>query len=437
MQTVLTDGLKQGSRSNQQLSKRHSRQFLICPIFLTICILYNIFMKWASAVSEHSELETGIAEAAHTIRKRFGDSRADLLVVFVSSHHYRQYDQVPSIAMKYFPEALLIGCSAGAVIGDGHEIEGRPAVSLTAAYLPDVQLMPIRVESALLPSSEACVQEWEELIHVPATHQPDFLLLPDPYTFDAERLLAGLDKAYPSSHKVGGLVSGAGAGKANALFLGHRVHYSGAIGLALTGNIAIDTLVSQGCRPIGAPMFVTRYHGNAIDELDGRSPLLVLKDLYKQLRPSERHLFSDALFLGVVMDRNKQVYGGGDFLIRNIAGIDSDTGSLIVAAHLTDQEIVQFHVRDAQSSTEDLDVVLKRYCHHEETLQAEGTLLFSCIGRGERFFGCTDHDTDMVRRYLGTVPVGGFFCNGEIGQVKGETFLHGFTSSFGIFKRRH
>jgi len=394
-------------------------------------------MKWASAVSEHSELETGIAEAARIIRNRFGDDKVDLLIVFVSSHHHQHYDKVPANIMQHFPEALLIGCSAGGVIGDGHEIEGRAAVSLTAAHLPDVELVPIRVESALLPSAEARVEEWEELIHVPAKHEPDFILLPDPYTFDAERLLAGLDKAYPASHKVGGLASGAGAGGPHALFLGRRVHYSGAIGLALTGNIAIDTLVSQGCRPIGLPMFVTRCHENSIEELDGRPSLLVLRDLYKDLKPSERQLFSDALFIGVVMDRNKQEYGPGDFLIRNIAGIDSDTGALIVAAHLSKQEIVQFHVRDAKSSTEDLDVALKHYSRDDEAIQAEGSLLFSCLGRGERFFGHPDHDTDLVRQYLGSLPLGGFFCNGEIGPVKGETFLHGFTSSFGIFKKRH
>ena len=43
---------------------------------------------------------------------------------------------------------------------------------------------------------------------------------------------------------------------------------------------------------------------------------------------------------------------------------------------------------------------------------------------------------DGFEEHLGGVPVGGFFCNGEIGPVGGTTFLHGYTSSFGLFRPR-
>jgi small ligand-binding sensory domain FIST len=62
--------------------------------------------------------------------------------------------------------------------------------------------------------------------------------------------------------------------------------------------------------------------------------------------------------------------------------------------------------------------------------------LFSCLGRGKHLYGRPDHDTDAFRRHLGRVPLGGFFCNGEIGPVQGRTFLHGYTSSFGLFRAR-
>ncbi|RPJ40420.1 MAG: hypothetical protein EHM19_13705, partial [Candidatus Latescibacterota bacterium] len=64
---------------------------------------------------------------------------------------------------------------------------------------------------------------------------------------------------------------------------------------------------------------------------------------------------------------------------------------------------------------------------------ARGALLFSCLGRGVHLYGRADHDTDAFRRSLGDLPLGGFFCNGEIGPVGGASYLHGFTSSFGIF----
>ena len=73
---------------------------------------------------------------------------------------------------------------------------------------------------------------------------------------------------------------------------------------------------------------------------------------------------------------------------------------------------------------------------HGEQPVAAGSLLFSCLGRGVHLYGRADHDTDVARRHLGDVPLGGFFCNGEIGPIQGTTFLHGYTSAFGLFRPR-
>src|SRR5690349_5246343 len=97
--------------------------------------------------------------------------------------------------------------------------------------------------------------------------------------------------------------------------------------------------------------------------------------------------------------------------------------------------IVQFHLLDAASSSPDLEAVLPRYGERSGT-PAAGLLLFSCLGRGEHLYGEDDHDTWAFRRHLGAVPLGGFFCNGEIGPVHGSTYLHGYTSSFGLFRSR-
>jgi small ligand-binding sensory domain FIST len=62
--------------------------------------------------------------------------------------------------------------------------------------------------------------------------------------------------------------------------------------------------------------------------------------------------------------------------------------------------------------------------------------MFSCLGRGEGLYGEPDHDTSVFHRIVGPVPLGGFFCSGEIGPVHGRTHVHGYTSSFGLFRPR-
>jgi small ligand-binding sensory domain FIST len=119
-------------------------------------------------------------------------------------------------------------------------------------------------------------------------------------------------------------------------------------------------------------------------------------------------------------------------LIRNLVGMDPSRGVLAVGAVLRENSVVQFHLRDAKTSAEDLDQVLQRHAG----VPAQGALLFSCLGRGTHLYGRADHDTDAFRQHVGDVPLGGFFCNGEIGPVQGTTFLHGYTSAFGIFRPR-
>jgi small ligand-binding sensory domain FIST len=271
---------------------------------------------------------------------------------------------------------------------------------------------------------------------VRAEERPNFLLLPEPFSFEPDRLLAGLDETYRGGKKIGGLASGGTSAGANALFLGGSVYRAGAVGLALSGNIEVDTVVAQGCRPIGQPMFVTRSSDNILIELDGRTPMDVLRDLYASLDSQDQTRFRQSLFLGIVMEARRDTYGQGDFLVRNIVGVDEDAGVLAVAARLEPGQVVQFHLRDKRTSSEDIEQLLSGYARSSTHARPEGSLLFSCLGRGENLYGRADHDSDAFRRHLGEVPLGGFFCNGEIGEVGGRTFLHGYTSAFGLFRSR-
>ena len=183
-------------------------------------------------------------------------------------------------------------------------------------------------------------------------------------------------------------------------------------------------------------MFVTACRDNLLIALDGRPTLDVLRDLYERLPAADREVFRHSLFLGIVMNDHQQSYGHGDFLVRNLVGVSEDPRGLVVGASLRENLVVQFHLRDRRTSSEDLDAMLHRYTADAHGRSAAGSLLFSCLGRGTNLYGESDHDSNVFRKHVGSVPLGGFFCNGEIGQVHGRTFLHGYTSAFGLFRAR-
>ena len=391
-------------------------------------------MKWASVISEQAALEDAIRDCCAGLRRQLGEEAPHLAVTFVSAHHQSGYDSVVEMVQQELPGVPVFGCSGGGIIGDGQEVEQRPAVSITAASLPDVEIVQRHLDNDSLPDLDAGPGSWEDLFGVSPDDAPQFVMLADPFSFPVQNLLLGLDFAFSQSAKIGGLASGGQQGGGNALFLGNETHRSGAVCLALHGNITVDTVVAQGCRPIGKTMRVTESRRNLLMQLDSQPPLVVLRELFEQLNERDRGLIRHSLFLGVVMDEFLEEPRQGDFLIRNVVGMDERSGALAIGELLKEGQLVQFHLRDAETSAEDLVAVLDRYAADNRENQIQGALLFSCLGRGQYLYGRPNHDTDIFQEKLGSVPLGGFFCNGEIGPVSGTTFLHGYTSSFGIFQ---
>ncbi|MGD0950613.1 MAG: FIST N-terminal domain-containing protein [Candidatus Binatia bacterium] len=386
-------------------------------------------MQWASAASTEPKTAAAIGEVAAVIRAELGATAPDLMVAFLSAHHRERFGEIPALVRREFGSGLLVGCSAGGVIGGGKEIEQRPGLSLTVAALPQVNLSPFYLTADN-------VAEWQQRIAPEPAADRHFLLLADPFTFNPEPFLSDLDRVYPAGRKIGGLASGGRQPGENALFLGPETLGGGMAGVALSGDIQVDTIVAQGCRPIGQPMFVTKCQRNLVWELDGQLAVEVLQSVYQQLDRADQELARRSLFLGVVMNEYQHEYRQGDFLIRNIVGMDAEHGVLAVGAILREGAVVQFHLRDAHTSAADLEQLLSAYAVASAGLRPAGALLFSCLGRGMDLYGEPDHDTNAFRDHLGAVPLGGFFCNGEIGPVQGSTFLHGYTSAFGLFKPR-
>ena len=140
--------------------------------------------------------------------------------------------------------------------------------------------------------------------------------------------------------------------------------------------------------------------------------------------------------MGIARNAFKQTLEQGDFLIRQVLGVDPRVGAIAIGDRVRSGQRIQFHLRDAEASAEDLRKLLERYCkQNSANSTSEAALMFSCLGRGEGLYGEPNFDSHLFSRYFGNVPLSGFFCNGEIGPIAGNTFLHGYTSVFGILRQ--
>ena len=386
---------------------------------------HGLGMKWASALSQTTRLSQAIPE----LRAGLGDLQdIDLLVAFCSPHFRERGLELSELLRAEFGPKTFLGSSAVGVLAAGQEVEGGPAIALAAAHLPGVERTPFAIMGEDLPSPDAGPAAWVERLGVAPQPQPHFLILSDPATSDPSRLLEGLDYAYPGSCKIGGLASD---GPSSMLFLDDKLLSGGTVGVALSGNLVLEPIVAQGCRPIGPSYRITESRHNLLVTLEGRPPTVVLEELYREVKDSEQDLLSRSLHLGVAQSGLSE--SEPDYLIRNVLGADPERGILAIGAPLRTGQQVRFHLRDGDAAKADLRERLERFAGAPRPQAPAGALLFACAGRGSHLFGEDDFDSRAFAEAVG-VPLAGFFCAGEIGPVGESTALLGYTSSFGVFR---
>lgn len=387
-------------------------------------------LRFSSALVQETYLPNALHHLEVQLAAQLRGAPPDLLLVFFSAHFASHAETLLQELRTLFAANHIIGCSAEGILGNGQEVERQPAISVLAAHLPEITLTPVLLEP----------QNWQPLLlpgslrtHLNLPQTPAlFILLGDPFSCPADELLQAFNHDFPGVPVVGGMASAIMAPKRNALLLDEQVRRSGAVVLALSGGLEVDCIVSQGCRPIGRPLTVTLAQHNIVLQLENQSPLQLLQETIDALSPEEQHSLRNGLLVGRAIDPQQEQFGRGDFLIRALMGADRQSGALAIADLLQNGDTIQFHVRDAQTATEDLEMLLIPQMFRGPV---DGALLFSCNGRGSRLFGEPHQDVRTFHQSVGEhVPVAGFFCAGEIGPVHGRNFLHGHTVSAVLFR---
>ena len=388
-------------------------------------------MRTGAAIARHPDWREALADLIGQIPLLSGEHEVHLALLFASAEYRPEFPDLVARARQLTGARLLVGCSGQGVIGAGKEIEGEPALALLAFSLPGAELTAVHLTQEDL---ERChtPQDWHRLTAVAPGGTVAWLLFADPFTMDAEALLESMSAAYPGTPLVGGLASGDPRLRGTHLFLNGEVYDRGAVALALGGAYSVRTIVSQGAAPIGETWTITGAQGNIIETIAQRPAYQVLADTLQALSPEMRQRAQRNLLVGLAMDERRVEFRRGDFLIRNLLGIDPERGTLAVGALPWVGQTLQFQLRDPAAADEDLRELLERVRTELGPRQPVGALLCSCNGRGVGLFGTPDHDARTLADFLGPIPTAGFFCNGEIGPVGARNFLHGFTASIAL-----
>jgi small ligand-binding sensory domain FIST len=383
-------------------------------------------VRIGTGLSTSPDPRAGALEAGLSARAGLDGEPCDVAVVFVTGAHLAAPEAVLEAVHEALVPGELTGCAAGGVIGARREIEQGTAVSVWAAGLDGGEVSAFHATVEELGEG-AALAELPDLAGAAGA-----ILLADPLTFPTEAVLRHLSDAAPGVPLIGGLASARTAEGGTMLFRGEKVFEGGAVGVRVDG-VEMLPCVSQGAAPLGPELTITAGDGQVIGELAGKPALEKLRETIEALPADDLALVQGGLLMGIVIDTNKPDYVQGDFLVRGLVGADPDTGQVAVAADVHPGQVVRLHARDARSADRDLREALAMHMSALGGRAPAGALVFSCNGRGRGMFGRSDHDAEVVSDELGGAPAAGFFAAGEIGPVGGESFLHGFTATVGVF----
>lgn len=412
-------------------------------------------LRAASALSCASDALAASSQAADIIASALPEP-PDLLLAFYSAPFAPEAQRIAANLNTILRSGTLLGVSAEGIVGDRQEVENAAAISLLALRLPGVEVRPFTFDD--LSTADALDEDAAANLAQTLGAGPDLratILLADPFSVPIGGLLHRLDLARSAPRCgpiVGGLASAGAAPGQNALILNDRILRHGLVGVSLRGSLRIDTVVSQGCKPVGPNVVITRSRNNLVQELGGRPALRVVEEIVESLPSRDRQLLSAGLLLGRVIDERKDRFGRGDYLIRRVVGVEAASGALAVEGLVRPGQTVRLHLRDAETAASDLELLLDGQSLHGAP---DAAFIVTCNARGSRLFPTPHHDALAVARAFApaepgekrafggspivstspTVPAAGFFAAGEIGPIAGRSFLHGYTACVTLFRR--
>lgn len=381
----------------------------------------------SSGIAEHASIRIAVRNAFRNASDHLR-SPVSCIFLFISGDALSDSaDAIRTTMSELAPGVPVFGCSAESVIGRGREVEGQTAASilLIGELSQPPTIFPL--ECLQTPDGPTVVGFTDEIIE--QAHRCNGMLIAAcPLSFSVDMLIEAMepDRGADVVPILGGYCSSQNWESGSLLFCGDQVLYRGAVGLVLPAELHWQTIVSQGCRPIGDPMVITSLDSNTILGLGGKPALTMLREMFQRLPSHERDMAIDSLLIGRAITEYSDTFAHGDFLIRNVQGVDTDSDGIVVTDRFQVGQTIRFHVRDAQGADADLANLLSRVS--KSGVDNQAGLLFSCNGRGSRMFTQPNHDVLAIDKVFPGLPLSGIFAAGEFAPLANRNLTHGFTA---------
>lgn len=308
------------------------------------------------------------------------------------------------------------GSTGMALISTGQELYDQPALSVMLADLPDDSFRTIPSLRSSADEFIATEHAWIE------THASRFgLIHGDPTNPATPELIEALSAGLDGGFFCGGLTSS----QTQYLQVADEITDGGISGVLFSAEVEVLVSHTQGCSPIGPVRTVNESAANIIMEIDGATALDAIKEDAGEVLARDLNRLAGFIFAGLPIRGSDT----GDYLVRNLVGIDPQTGRVAIGDRIEPGDQIMFCRRDGNTAREDMLRMLEDLKKRCKGRTPRGGVYVSCLGRGRHQFGEDSEEVKMISKVLGEFPLTGFFANGEIFHDR----IYGYTGVLTLF----
>jgi small ligand-binding sensory domain FIST len=372
-------------------------------------------LRAGAGLSSHPEAHEAARQATAEALAAAGIDRADTVLLFFTVDYSSQADALLQTVRDVAGTDRIAGCSGLGVLTGAGEIERGPGLAVLVLASDGLQAGPIFFH----PLRERHREAAGDLARtIAGSGESSFaVLLPDSYNSRPDRLLDHIQEQAGFLPVVGAGSSENGSRGKTFQVCGQRCADNALAGLVFSGSFAGSIGITQGCQPVTEPMVITKAQGNLILEIENRPAFEVFVETIKAPLLQDLRRALSFVFAGLPADPSRNAVGPGEYLVRNIIGLDPQKGILAVGEEVREGEKMIFTLRDGQRAREDLEQMLERQRENLGGKTPAFGLYFNCCARGSSLYGLPGIDTAYIRRTLGDFPLAGFFGNFELGPL--------------------
>ncbi|HWU82136.1 MAG TPA: FIST C-terminal domain-containing protein [Methylophilaceae bacterium] len=195
---------------------------------------------------------------------------------------------------------------------------------------------------------------------------------------------------------------------------------------AVMQGVRSAVAAAHGLKLLTRPQYVGSSEGYDLVELGGQAALQALREACPFEEPLPLHRL-----MAVFGDDPEQIRQTRYQQAALVSGNEADS-SVTLARPVQAGQYLSWALRETGTAQADLQQTAAQL-EKQLAMKPHFGLLFSCLGRGPYFYGGVDMDLALLAKRYPGMPLIGFYGNGEIAPVNGQSQLLQYSAVLGLF----